>query len=637
MTEFNNFGLAPALVQSLSAMNFTTPTPIQAQAIPLVLSGRDVLGSAQTGTGKTGAFAIPLINMLLENTDGMALVLSPTRELSKQIMDAMQEMIPPKSGFQSALLIGGEHMGRQFDQLRRNPRLIVGTPGRVHDHLRRGSLKLEDTRFLVLDETDRMLDMGFSIQLDEIAEYMPTDGSRQTMMFSATLPHNIMRMADKYLSNPERIEIGASNSVAQNVQQDVMHVQQDKKYKTLLHELNTREGSIIVFVNTKRESEQLAKKLKDDGLSAEAIHGDLRQFRREKIVKKLRADKFRILVATDVVARGLDVPHIAHVINYDLPMMPEDYIHRIGRTARAGAVGQALCLVSPRDSRRWSAILRLIDPENDNNAKKGARNGQTSRRAHMDQKRQSGKKRDFGRNDFGKKDFGGKKFAGKKKSYDDGFGAAKGKDSYKPKQRDDWSDRPERSERPDRGDRFERQDRKMDRGPRDGQFKDSFKGNKSKDGFKSKSRVDWSDRPARSERSDRSDWSDRPARGERSDRPQRGDRFERTEKRGEYKDTFKSHKSKDGFKPKPRGEWVERSDKSGEQSSGEFKAKRPMGKKSGGFDKGRPAFKDGGKKPFAAKGKKPNGGSRDGARPNKGFKKGGSKPFGQGKPNRHAA
>ena len=152
MTEFNNFGLAPALVQSLSAMNFTTPTPIQAQAIPLVLSGRDVLGSAQTGTGKTGAFAIPLINMLLENTDGMALVLSPTRELSKQIMDAMQEMIPPKSGFQSALLIGGEHMGRQFDQLRRNPRLIVGTPGRVHDHLRRGSLKLEDTRFLVLDE-----------------------------------------------------------------------------------------------------------------------------------------------------------------------------------------------------------------------------------------------------------------------------------------------------------------------------------------------------------------------------------------------------------------------------------------------------------------------------------------------------
>lgn len=593
MTEFNNFGLAPALVDSLLRMNFTTPTPIQKQAIPLALDGRDILGSAQTGTGKTGAFAIPLINKLLEQNEGTALVLSPTRELSKQIMDAMREMIPAKSGINYALLIGGEDMRRQFDQLRRQPRLIIGTPGRVHDHLRRGSLKLDETRFLVLDETDRMLDMGFSIQLDEIAEFMPKDGTRQTMMFSATLPHNIMRMADRYLTNPERIEIGSTNTVAQNVQQDVMHVQQDKKYKTLVHELNTRPGSIIVFVNTKRESENLAKKLKEEGLSAEAIHGDLRQFRREKIVKKLRADKFRILVATDVVARGLDVPHIEHVINYDLPMMPEDYIHRIGRTARAGAMGQALCLVSPRDNRRWHAILRLIDPENDNAGGKGKgkgkpHHGKTSRRAHEDQKRRNGKGRDFDRNKSGKKDFGGKKFAGKKKSFD------KGGDSYQPKQRDEWS-----SDRPARGER-------MDRGAKDGQYRDSFKGQKSKGGFKQKSRGDWSDRPERGERS---------------------------EKRGE----FKSHKPKDGFKSKPRGEWADRSDKSGEQSSGEFKAKRPMGKKSGGFDKGRPAFKDGGKKPFSAKGKKPHGGNRDGGRPNNGFKKGGSKPFGQGKPKRRAA
>lgn len=361
--NFEKFGLTPSLLKSLNYINFTSPTPIQAQAIPLALEGHDILGSAQTGTGKTGAFGIPLINMLLSTEDGTALVLTPTRELGKQVMEALRDFLGPKSGISSAFLIGGEPMRKQFDQLKRKPRLIVGTPGRINDHLKRGTLKLHNTKFLVLDETDRMLDMGFSIQLDEIAEHMPEE--RQTMMFSATLPRNIMRMADKYLNNPQRIEVGEANTAAQNIEQDIMHVQKDKKYKTLKHELSVREGTILVFVNTKRETEFLAKKLKADDFSVDAIHGDLKQFRREKIIKKLRAEKFRILVATDVVARGLDVPHIAHVINYDLPMMPEDYIHRIGRTARAGAKGQALCLISPQDGRRWHAIKRLIDPQSE--------------------------------------------------------------------------------------------------------------------------------------------------------------------------------------------------------------------------------------------------------------------------------
>jgi ATP-dependent RNA helicase DeaD len=361
MTKFEDFGLEPNLLKSLEHMNYSVPTPIQAQTIPLALDGRDILGSAQTGTGKTAAFAIPLINALMGSDEGTALVLTPTRELGKQVMEVMQQLLGSKSFINTAFIIGGEAMGKQFEQLKRNPRLIVGTPGRINDHLKRGTLKLDDTRFLVLDETDRMLDMGFSIQLDAIAEYMPK-GKRQTLMFSATMPHNIMRMADRYLTNPKRIEIGESNATAKNIKQEVLHVQKDKKYTTLVSELSTRVGTILVFVNTKRETEALAKKLTGDKLSTEAIHGDLRQHRREKIIRKYRNEEFRVLIATDVIARGLDVPHIAHVINYDLPMMPEDYIHRIGRTARAGADGEALCLITPQDNRRWSAIQRLINP-----------------------------------------------------------------------------------------------------------------------------------------------------------------------------------------------------------------------------------------------------------------------------------
>lgn len=361
MQSFNELGLHPVLATSLKHMKYETPTPIQAQAIPLAMDGRDIMGSAQTGTGKTAAFAIPLIQALLDDERKSALVMTPTRELGKQVMEIMRQLIGPKGKIKTAFLIGGESMHKQTAHLNRRPRLIVGTPGRINDHRERGNLNLDQTSFLVLDETDRMLDMGFSIQIDKIIKYMPRE--RQTLMFSATMPKNILQMADKYLNNPQRIAVGGSNNTAANIDQKIIRIDQDKKFGALCEELEQRTGSVIVFVKTKRNADRLAKKLSGGAFDAEAIHGDLKQNKRERVIQAYRNQKFRILVGTDVVARGLDVPHVEHVINYDLPQMPEDYIHRIGRTGRAGAKGNSLCLIAPQDGRKWRAIENLIDPD----------------------------------------------------------------------------------------------------------------------------------------------------------------------------------------------------------------------------------------------------------------------------------
>ena len=381
MKNFDGFGLSPALAQSLARMKYDTPTPIQAQAIPLALKGRDIMGSAQTGTGKTAAFAIPLVQRLLTNPNGSALVLTPTRELGKQIMDIMHQLLGPKSPIKTAFIIGGEGMGKQFDQLRARPRLIVGTPGRINDHLERKSMKLDDTDFLVLDETDRMLDMGFSVQLDRIFKYLPEQ--RQTLMFSATLPPNIIKLSQNYLNNPERIAVGSTITPAKNIKQDIVRVDEDQKYAELVRQLEERTGSVIIFVKTKYATERLAKRLNKEPLlfedsKADAIHGDLKQNKRERVIQSFRECKFRILVATDVVARGLDIPHIEHVINYDLPQVPEDYIHRVGRTARAGAEGSALCLLTPQDGRKWHAIQLLMNPDAVQN-NHGAGNGRAGK------------------------------------------------------------------------------------------------------------------------------------------------------------------------------------------------------------------------------------------------------------------
>ncbi len=361
--DFLKFNLPPVLMETLVRMQFKTPTPVQAEAIPPALEGRDILASAQTGTGKTAAFAIPLIVKLLANPRGAALILTPTRELATQVMSVLKAMLGTRNTINTALLIGGESMGPQFIQLRNRPRLIIGTPGRINDHLERGTLMLHDAGFLVLDETDRMLDMGFSAQLDQIAKFLPK--TRQTLMFSATMPDNIMKVAAKYLTSPVRIKVGQENAAPKanvNLTHETIHTDATNKYDLLLKELNAREGSIIVFVKTKRGADRLSVKLNKQKMSSEAIHGDLKQSRRDRVIEAFRAKKHRILVATDVAARGLDIDHIKHVINYDLPHAPEDYIHRIGRTARAGASGSAVSLISPEDRLKWRAIERLMNP-----------------------------------------------------------------------------------------------------------------------------------------------------------------------------------------------------------------------------------------------------------------------------------
>ena len=370
---FKSLGLPDLLLERLEKLKFTTPTPIQKAAIPVALQGHDILGTAQTGTGKTAAFALPILARLMQDPSSAALILTPTRELALQIMQQVTTMVHfDGPQIHSALIIGGAPMDKQLQQLRRKPRLIIGTPGRVNDHLRRNTIPLNKFNILVLDETDRMLDMGFSEQIEAIVETMPQ--ARQTLLFSATLPRSILAIANSYLKSPQKISVAAHSTPAQNISQVTLRLQESEKFATLVENLNEREGTVIIFAKTKFGTEKLAKRLNDNGFSADSIHGDLRQSRRERVIANYRKKKFRVLVATDVAARGLDVPHIEHVINYDLPQVAEDYIHRIGRTARAGAQGEALNFVAAADSAKWRAIERLLDPSKAQSSPKSGRN-----------------------------------------------------------------------------------------------------------------------------------------------------------------------------------------------------------------------------------------------------------------------
>ncbi len=357
--NFKDFGLPPSIVQSLENMKITEPTPIQAQAIPIALQGKDILASAQTGTGKTIAYLLPVINKLMDSAQGSALILAPTRELADQIRNALQQLLGRGSHSDIALLIGGAPIFKQFMALKKHPRYVIGTPGRINDHLMRGTLSLRQTRFLILDETDRMLDMGFSEALEKIASHLPTE--RQTMMFSATMPANIVKLSQKYLNNPQYITIGESTKAAAKIEQKTLQTSASDKFPNLLKELSTREGSVIIFVRTKISAAMLSEKLTRMDHAADAIHGDLKQRQRDDVIRGFRSQRTRILVATDIAARGLDIPHIMHVINYDLPQCPEDYIHRIGRTGRAGMEGFALSFVGPGENRKWQAIYQHVN------------------------------------------------------------------------------------------------------------------------------------------------------------------------------------------------------------------------------------------------------------------------------------
>ena len=358
MKKFSDFNLTSPILTALKNLDLSEPTPIQSLAIPLALEGRDLLGTAQTGTGKTFAFGIPLVNHLALNKESGALILTPTRELALQVLTALKSLTSKDNLLDAALLIGGDPIQKQLKQLKK-ARLVVGTPGRMKDHLKRKSLNLKQFEFLVLDETDRMLDMGFLDDIKAIIEKLP---NHQTLLFSATLPKNISDLAQKFLNKPERINAGKENSPIINIKQEVRNISQKEKYDQLKIELLERTGSIVLFVKTKRSADKIALQLRKDKLNAEAIHGDLRQIKREKVLMKFRKNQFQILVATDVAARGLDIPLIEHVINYDIPQNPEDYIHRIGRTARAGAKGSALTFLTPADKKNWYLIEKLLNP-----------------------------------------------------------------------------------------------------------------------------------------------------------------------------------------------------------------------------------------------------------------------------------
>lgn len=358
--NYADMNLPETLKKALADMNFVTPTAIQEQCIPAVIEGRDILGTAMTGSGKTGAFGIPMIARMMNSPRGSALILTPTRELAQQVEKVIKQLAPIYSNIKTALLIGGESMPKQLDQLRARPRVIVGTPGRIIDHLQRGSLMLHDATYLVLDETDRMLDMGFGDQIAQILKYVPQQ--RQTLLFSATLPPQIQKIADSQLKNPLRVEVGETNTVASHIALEQRRLNPDDKYPQLLKELQERTGTVIIFVRAKFGTEKLAAKLRKSGHTADAIHGDLEQRQRERVLTGFRNQNHRILVATDIASRGLDIPHIEHVINFDLPQAPEDYIHRIGRTGRAGASGSAVSFITPEDRIKWNAIQKLLDP-----------------------------------------------------------------------------------------------------------------------------------------------------------------------------------------------------------------------------------------------------------------------------------
>jgi len=360
MENFKLLKIEESLKYSLNKMNFTKPTPIQSMAIPVALEGKDILGTAQTGTGKTLAFSIPLINKLILDKNAFALVMCPTRELATQVMEAIKSIISDKINIKTALLIGGESMQKQLRQLGNRSRIIVGTPGRINDHLKRKSLNLSATKYLVLDETDRMLDMGFTPQIEMVLKFVPKN--HQTLLFSATLPQNILRISERFLNKPERISTGATSVPIAKIKQEILQVFKENKYDELIDQFLARKGSILVFVKTKRSADKMVKRLKEEGHSADAIHGDLRQSKRDRVINSFRKGLKRILIATDVAARGLDIPLIQHVINYDLPQVPEDYVHRIGRTARAGSDGSALTFLTPDDRSMWNSINKLIDP-----------------------------------------------------------------------------------------------------------------------------------------------------------------------------------------------------------------------------------------------------------------------------------
>jgi ATP-dependent RNA helicase RhlE len=360
ITQFSELSLSTALMARLNANNFITPTPVQAGAIPPALEGRDVLATAQTGTGKTLSFLIPVVEMLQKLKDrnaAQALILLPTRELAMQVEVAFKALRPTPL-MTAALVVGGMQERPQVDAIRRGARLIVATPGRLEDYIQRKLVRLDQVQILVLDEVDRMLDMGFQPAIARIATMLPT--ARQTLCYSATLEGSVREVARKYLNNPARIEIGSVLKPAENVELRTFEVEQDQKQELLEHLLGAEEGSFLVFVRTKHGADRVARRLIRNGHSATQIHGDRSQAQRNAALRSFSEGHHRVLVATDVAARGIDVANVAHVVNYDMPKEAEDYVHRVGRTGRASARGVASTFASAGEQKELRKIERTL-------------------------------------------------------------------------------------------------------------------------------------------------------------------------------------------------------------------------------------------------------------------------------------
>ncbi len=356
--SWQDLGLSQGSLALLEKAGFVRPTSIQSESIPLALDGHDLIASAQTGTGKTASFVLPMVERFAGKEGTFGLILAPTREIAQQIQTTLELFAHPQ-GLRSIVLIGGIDMKIDAQALQTYPQIIVATPGRLCDHLDRGNLWLDFIQMVVLDEADRMLDMGFADQLSRIMQEVPSD--RQTLIFSATFPPTVERLASKVLYEPQRIAIGKPTVANASVEQRFRQVSEDSKPRELMRLLRQESGTIIVFARSKDGATRLWRWLHSHGVyDATFIHSDRTQADRELALKEFRAGKYRILIATDVAARGIHVDNVAHVINYDLPMEPEDYIHRIGRTGRQGATGVATTLVTPRDRRQIQAIEKLL-------------------------------------------------------------------------------------------------------------------------------------------------------------------------------------------------------------------------------------------------------------------------------------
>ncbi|MFC4799794.1 DEAD/DEAH box helicase [Neobacillus sp. GCM10023253] len=359
MSEFLSLGISTTVVEKLRGYGIATPTPIQHRAIPIIMKDMDTIAQAQTGTGKTLAFILPILEKL-NRKDGhiQALIVTPTRELALQITDEIEKLIHDFDDINVLAVYGGQDVDRQLKKLRNHPQIVVGTPGRLLDHIRRETIQLANVSYLVLDEADQMLHIGFLSEVEDIIKETPA--SRQTMLFSATIPPEVKKLANKYMRTPEYIQVEKVQGPADNVKQIAIHTIDRAKQATLIQLIETHRPFLaVIFCRTKRRVSKLYEILKSHGFPCDELHGDLSQTKREQVMKRFRDAEIQLLIATDVAARGLDVEGVTHVFNYDIPQDPESYIHRIGRTGRAGTKGLAITLYSTKDR----PTLDLIEKE----------------------------------------------------------------------------------------------------------------------------------------------------------------------------------------------------------------------------------------------------------------------------------